>query len=303
MVDNAEWLRPTLLIPFLRDVGKHFTVSYMLQKESVKSRLQEGISYTEFSYMLLQAYDFLHLFRTRRCELQVGGLDQWGNITAGTELIRRVEAGEAHGLAAPLVTTATGAKFGKTEGGAVWLDPDMTSPYKLYQFCVNVDDRDVESYLKIFTFLSSEEIAALMASHGRDPGARVPHEALARDFTARAHGAATAERVRQASRVMFGAIDPREADADTWRTLAREIPHGPLRDGFDAPVPAIDLVARSSLVSSKGEARRLLSQGGVSLNGRTLAPDARVGPDDLLAGGYLWLRRGKKSDFIFTTAP
>ncbi len=303
MVDNAAWLRPVRLIPFLRDVGKHFTVSYMLQKESVKSRLQEGISYTEFSYMLLQAYDFLHLFRTRRCELQVGGTDQWGNITAGTELIRRVEGGEAHGLAAPLVTAASGAKFGKTEGGAVWLDPEMTSPYQLYQFCVNVDDRDVEVYLKIFTFLSSEEIAGLLAAHARDPGARLPHQTLARDFTARVHGAATAEGVRRATRIMFGEVDPRDADADTWRTLAREIPHGALGERIAGPVPAIDLVARSSLVKSKGEARRLLAQGGVSLNGRPLAPDATVGPGDVLAGGFLWLRRGKKSDFIFTTAP
>ena len=230
-------------------------------------------------------------------------MDQWGNITAGTELIRRVEGGEAHGLAAPLVTTASGAKLGKTEGGAVWLDPEITSPYKLYQFCINVDDRDVESYLKIFTFLSSDDIANALAAHGKDRGARIPQQALARDFTARVHGAATAERVRHASRIMFGEADPREADAATWDMLAREVPHAPLQNGLEIPVSAVDLVAGSSLAKSKGEARRLLSQGGVSLNGRPLAADATVGAADVLPGGYLWLRRGKKSDFIFTTAP
>jgi len=172
VLDNAKWLTPLPTIDFLRDVGKHFTVNVMLQKESVQARLEGGLSYTEFSYMLLQAYDFLHLFRERGCTLQVGGSDQWGNITAGVELIRRVEAGEAHGLVAPLVTTATGQKFGKSEAGAIYLDPALTSPYKFYQFWINVDDRDVESYLKLFTLKSRQEITELAARGTQDAAAR-----------------------------------------------------------------------------------------------------------------------------------
>src|SRR6059036_3130193 len=172
LLDNAKWLVEQRLIDFLRDVGKHFTVNVMMQKESVKARMDSGLSFTEFSYMLLQAYDFLHLYRERQCTLQVAGSDQWGNITAGVDLIRRVENGEAHGLVAPLVTTATGSKFGKTEAGAIWLDPAMTSPYKFYQFWINVDDRDVESYLKLFTLKPRQEIDALMSEQKRHSAAR-----------------------------------------------------------------------------------------------------------------------------------
>lgn len=303
MMNNAEWLRALDLVTFLRDIGKHFTISYMLQKESVKTRLETGISYTEFSYMLLQAYDFLHLFRTCGCELQLGGSDQWGNITAGTELIRRVAGGEAHGLAAPLVTTSAGTKFGKSEEGAVWLDPSMTSPYKFYQFWVNVDDRDVEQYLKMFTFLPRDDIGHLMASHAKDRGARVPHKRLALDLTARVHGDATAQQVQEASQIMFGELPPEDAGADTWQTLVAELPHGPLPGAFGRGMPVADLVASSTLVKSKSEARRLLAQGGLSLNGRPVAPETAASPRDLLAGSYLWLRRGKKTDYIFIGAP
>jgi tyrosyl-tRNA synthetase len=302
MLNNLEWLAMLDVVGFLRDIGKHFTVNYMLQKESVKSRLDSGISYTEFSYMLLQAYDFLHLFRTRNCELQLGGSDQWGNITAGTELIRRVAGGEAHGLSTPLVTTAGGAKFGKTEDGSVWLDPEMTSPYQFYQFWVNVDDRDAESYLKIFTFDGREEIDALLAMHTRDAGARAPHKRLAFDATSRVHGETVARQVREASRIIFGELDPRDADPTTWKTLAAELPSGALPADFASGVQAVELVARSTLVKSKSEARRLLSQGGISLNGEPLSIDASTSPTDLLAGRYLWLRRGKKTDFIFTAS-
>src|SRR5467141_4951072 len=188
LLDNAKWLGSQGLIDFLRDVGKHFTVNIMLQKESVKARLDAGISYTEFSYMLLQAYDFLHLFRKEGCTVQVGGSDQWGNITAGIDLIRRVEGGEAHGLVAPLFTTATGAKFGKTEGGAVWLDPALTSPYTFYQFWMNTDDRDAERYLKLFTLLSQDEIKALLRSHDKDPSRREAQKRLAIEVTQMVHG-------------------------------------------------------------------------------------------------------------------
>ena len=179
VLDNADWLEQQSLVAFLRDIGKHFTVNLMLQKESVQARLDAGISYTEFSYMLLQAYDFLHLFRKERCTIQVGGSDQWGNITAGVDLIRRVESGEAHGLVAPLVTTASGAKFGKTEAGAIWLDPALTSPHPLYQFWVNTDDRDPERYLKFFT-LTADDIRTLMVAHVMNPGARAAQRKLAK---------------------------------------------------------------------------------------------------------------------------
>ena len=297
VVDNAEWLTALGLVSFLRDVGKHFTLSYMLQKESVKSRLEEGISYTEFSYMLLQAYDFLQLYRQEGCELQLGGSDQWGNITAGRELVRRVTESEVHGLTAPLLTTSDGGKFGKTEEGSVWLDPSMTSPYKFYQFWMNVDDRDVLPYLRSLTFIPRDEIGDLMERHSGRPEERIPHKTLAGDVTARVHGDEAAAGALSASRVMFGELDPREAGATTWETLAGELPSGELRLSGD--ISAVDLLAKSSLCKSKSEARRLLQQGGVSLNRQPLAADASVGPDRVLEGGYLWLRRGKKADFIF----
>jgi tyrosyl-tRNA synthetase len=301
LLNNAEWLCRLDLVGFLRDVGKHFTISYMLQKESVRSRLDSGISYTEFSYMLLQAYDFLHLYRTRRCELQMGGSDQWGNITAGIELIRRLEGAEAHGLCAPLLTTASGAKFGKTEAGSVWLDPALTSPYKFYQFWINADDRDVEGYLKAFTHWSREEIAALMAEHERRPEARIPHRALAREVTARVHGVEAAARVEQASRVVFGDLEPRTASAETWRTLAAELPTAPLPAGAGPETPVVELVTSAGVIKSKSEARRLIQQGGLYVNGeRVGAPDSAAG--EPLDGGFYWIRSGKKNQFLLVPA-
>lgn len=299
MLSNLDWLGRLELVSFLRDIGKHFTLSYMLQKESVKSRLDAGISYTEFSYMLLQAYDFLHLYQAEGCELQLGGSDQWGNITAGTELIRRVAGGEAHGLAAPLVTATSGAKFGKTEEEAVWLDPQVTSPYRFYQFWVNTDDRDIESYLKIFSFKTQDDVVELMARHQREPGVRWPHRALAADVTQRVHGADALARVVEASRILFGELDPQQASGDTWQLLATELPSREIR--LDEPLPAADLVTRAGLAKSKSEARRLLAQRGISLNGAPLGDDASTGREALLAGRYLWLRRGKKTDAILFT--
>jgi tyrosyl-tRNA synthetase len=301
IVNNAEWLTSLNLLEFLRSTGKHFTLSYMLQKESVKSRLDEGISFTEFTYMLLQAYDFLQLFRTRQCELQLGGSDQWGNITAGRELVRRVEGAEVHGLSAPLLTTASGVKAGKTEEGALWLDPSLTSPYAFYQHWVNTDDRDVQSYLRVFTFQTESEIADLMRHHEADPGTRGPHRALALDLTGRVHGADVAARAVEAARILFGELDPRAAGADTWRMLAREVPSAPI--DLSSPKDALELTLAAGFCKSKGEARRLLSQRGVYLNGAPLSEHDTAGSDHLLAGGFLWLRRGKKNDAIlFTTA-
>ncbi len=297
VLNNAEWLARLDLVGFLRDVGKHFTVSYMLQKESVKTRLDSGISFTEFSYMLLQAYDFLHLYRTRGCELQMGGSDQWGNITAGIELIRRLEGAQAHGVAAPLLTSASGAKFGKTEAGNLWLDPGLTSPYKLYQFWINADDREVESYLKAFTYLSREEIEALMAEHAGRPEARVPHRELAREVTARVHGAEAAQRVEQASRVVFGDLEPRSASAETWRTLAAELPTTPLPATAGPETTVVELVTSAGVIRSKSEARRLIQQGGLYLNGeRVVSPDSTAG--EPLDGGFYWIRSGKKNQFL-----
>ncbi|MCZ6915956.1 MAG: tyrosine--tRNA ligase [Gemmatimonadetes bacterium] len=299
-MNNADWLRPLVLVDFLRDIGKHFTISLMLQKESVKTRLDSGISFTEFAYMLLQAYDFLHLYRTRGCELQMGGSDQWGNITAGTDLIRRVDSGEAHGLCSPLLTTASGTKFGKSAGEAVWLDPAMTSPYEFYQFWINVDDRDVESHLKIFTFKTQAEIAGLMEQHGADPGAREPHHALARDLTAQLHGEHAVERVAAASQLFFArsTVDAiRSASVEVWETLERELPCWTMTRA-DLPTGIVDLVANSGLTDSKGEARRQLRQGGISVNGERADMETTVGEDNLLGDRYIWLRRGKKKDVI-----
>ena len=293
MVDNADWLTKLDLVGFLRDTGKHFTLSYMLQKESVKARIESGISFTEFSYMLLQAYDFLELFRRHGCELQMGGSDQWGNITAGMELIRKVEGGAAHALVAPLVTTSTGAKFGKSEGEAIWLDPERTSPYQFSQFWINQDDRDVERYLGMFTFLARDAIAGLMQDHARHPGARAPHRALAKDLTTRVHGAEAADGAAQASRIMFGDLEPKSAGAGVWRTLAGELPTAPAA-GVTSTTPAIDVLVKAGVVKSRGEARRQIEQGGVAINGaRVTDPAATVG--DPLDGGYYLISRGKKT--------
>jgi len=288
LLDNAKWLGEQRLIDFLRDVGKHFTVNVMLQKESVQARLETGLSYTEFSYMLLQAYDFLHLHRERQCTLQVAGSDQWGNITAGVDLIRRVENAEVHGLVAPLVTRASGQKFGKTEAGAVYLDPAMTSPYKFYQFWINADDREVERYLKLFTLKSKDEIAELMARQEKDPAARPAQTALAADVTTRAHGADAAASAAAAAGVLFGDFDPRRAGPLVFETLAQEVPTTPVaRDALTL----VDAVVQAGLAKSKSEARRAIEQGGIYVNQQRA--DA-ITPADWIAGGNLLLRKGKK---------
>jgi tyrosyl-tRNA synthetase len=294
--NNADWLRPLGLMEFLRDAGKHFTVSYMLQKESVKSRMESGISFTEFAYMLVQAYDFWHLWRTERCELQLGGSDQWGNITAGAELISRKEGGAAHGLVLPLITTASGAKFGKTEEGAVWLDPERTSPYKFYQFWLNSDDRDVERWLRYFTFFPMEEVKALVAEHGLDPGKRLAQRRLAEEMTARIHGAEIARNVVDASRLLFGGMDLRAAPAEVLGVLSREIPSARLTGAELGGLPIADALVRSGLASSKGDARRGIQGGGFSVNGEAVSSvDRRLEPADLLAGGYVMLQKGRRN--------
>ena len=292
LLDNARWLGDQKLIDFLRDVGKHFTVNVMLQKESVKARLESGLSFTEFSYMLLQAYDFLHLFRERQCTLQVGGSDQWGNITAGCELIRRVANAEVHALVAPLVTMASGQKFGKTETGAIYLDPQLTSPYKFYQFWINVDDRDVEKYLKLFTLKTRSEIEELAAQQQRDPAGRPAQRALAADVTTRVHGADVLQGVVRASAILFGEEESRSADAHVFDILAQEIPTA-TAEGADTTI--VDAVIQAGLAKSKNEARRAIEQGGIYLNQQRIDDAARtLGPGDWIAGRNALLRKGKK---------
>jgi tyrosyl-tRNA synthetase len=293
LLDNAKWLVEQHLIDFLRDVGKHFTVNVMLQKESVKARMESGLSFTEFSYMLLQAYDFLHLYRERQCTLQVAGSDQWGNITAGVELIRRVENAEVHGLVAPLVTRASGQKFGKTEAGAVYLDPEMTSAYKFYQFWINTDDRDVEKYLKLFTLKGRAEIDELMAQQQREPAARPAQRALAADVTARVHGADQLNGVQAASAILFGE-EQAEVHPQVFEILAAEIPTVVVEGASDG-LALVDLVARAGLAKSKSEARRSIEQGGIYVNQQRIDDVARtIASNDWVGGRNLLLRKGKK---------
>ena len=294
--NNADWLRPLRLMDFLRDVGKHFTLNYMLQKESVRSRMETGISYTEFSYMLVQAYDFWHLWRGEQCELQMGGSDQWGNITAGTELISRREGVQAHGLVFPLLTTAAGGKFGKSEAGNVWLDPDKTSPYQFYQFWLNTDDRDVERLLKFFTFLPLTEIQTVVAEQAADPGKRAGQRRLAEELTARVHGAATLRGVMQASQILFGRLDLGQAGTEVFEVLASEIPTTRVSRAELEGLGAVEALVRVGLAQSKGEARRGVEQRGFSVNGAPVTEGERkLGAGDLLAGSYVLLQKGRKA--------
>ena len=294
--NNADWLRPLGLMEFLRDAGKHFTVNYMLAKDSVKNRMEAGISYTEFTYMLIQAYDFWHLWKTEGCELQMGGSDQWGNITAGTELISRKEGKSAHALVLPLLTTASGAKFGKSEEGAVYLDPRKTSPYKFFQFWLNTDDRDVERILKFFSFRPLPEIAALMAAQAADPGKRAAQRALAEEMTARVHGEATLKGVVAASRLLFGGGDLGEAGAEVFEVLRREIPTAALPRAELTATAVADALVRSGLASSRGDAKRGIQGKGFSLDGALIGDaERKLTEHDLLAGRYLLLQKGKRN--------
>jgi tyrosyl-tRNA synthetase len=302
--NNAEWLQPLGAIAFLRDVGKNFSINYMLAKESVRARLQEGISFTEFSYMLLQAYDYLELHRREGVTLQIGGSDQWGNITAGIELVRRTTGAAVHGITMPLVTRADGAKFGKTEGGNVWLDPTLTSPYRFYQFWINSDDRDVGRYLRYFTLMEREAISALEQQVRDRPESREAQSALAFDVTARVHGDHAARLARDASRLVFDRkADPRQLSPAALELLRDEIPFRRLaavRDVAVAPSGAarlsvVDMLVHTGLAQSKSEARRYIQQGAVSVNGRRIAAEEFwIDPSEALAGAYFLLRKGSR---------
>jgi len=293
--NNADWLRPLGLMDFLRDIGKHFSINYMLAKDSVKSRLESGISFTEFTYMLIQAYDFWHLWKTEACELQVGGSDQWGNITAGAELIARKESASAHGLVLPLVTTSSGAKFGKSEEGAIYLDPQKTSPYKFYQFWLNSEDREVEKWLRYFTFFAMDEVRAIMAEHERDPGKRGAQRRLADEMTERVHGRNALRNVLEASRLLFGGADLRAAAPEVFEVLAREIPTVRAARAELVGVPVLDALVRAGLASSKGDARRGIAGKGFLVNGEVPALERTLADADLLHGRFVMLQKGKKN--------
>jgi tyrosyl-tRNA synthetase len=293
MVDNAEWLTKLKAIDFMRDVGKHFTVNYMLQKDSVKGRMDAGISFTEFSYMLLQAYDFMELNRRHGVTLQMGGSDQWGNITAGTELIRRSLGAEAHGITMPLITTSAGTKFGKTEAGAVWLDPARTSPYKFYQFWINTDDRDVGKYLRTFTLLSREEIESLDTATNERPEKREAQRALARDVTERLHGEGSVRAADEVSGLLFGGLDPASLSKEAVEALREEIPSFKA-SSLTEPQAVIDgVTSENGVFKSRGDAKRMVQQGGVYLNGQRV--DGELKSVTPLHGKYVLLRKGAKN--------
>jgi len=301
MRNNADWLRPLDLIGFLRDVGKHFTVNYMLQKDSVDSRIgsETGISFTEFSYMLLQAYDFAELYRRDGVSFQLGGSDQWGNITAGTTLVRKMHGAEAHGVTLPLLTTSAGTKFGKSEAGAVWLDAARTSPYQFYQFWIGADDRDAGRYLRTFTLLSRPEIEALDEITATTPEKREAQQLLAKTVTTMIHGAEAAQTAFEVSTLLFAKGDPTALSASALAALAREVPTAAVErtESFDT----LALFVSAGLTASKGEARRLLQQGGLSLNGVKLsADDTTLASDRLLRGQYFLLRKGARDYALIT---
>ena len=295
VVNNLDWTSPLSAIEFLRDIGKHFSVNQMLAKDSVASRLDAGgISYTEFSYQVLQSYDYLELFKRHGCTLQLGGSDQWGNIVAGLDLIRRVEGGSGHALTVPLLTKSDGSKFGKTAGGSVWLDPEMTSPYAFFQFWLNSEDKDVINFLKVFSFLSHEEINALEKSHNENPGLREAHRALARELTTLLHGAETTQRVEAAARALFGQGELGELDEATLASALAELPRATISKNEEIPT-WVDLIAAAGVVDSKSAARRIVKEGGAYLNNVKISgEDFAPSKSDFLCGKYAVLRKGKR---------
>ena len=293
--NNADWLRGLPLMEFLRDTGKHLTLGFMLQKESVRSRLESGISYTEFSYMVIQAYDFWHLFRTEGAELQVGGSDQWGNITAGIELIGKRERRPAYGLVFPLVTNASGTKFGKSEAGNIWLDPARTTPYEFYQFWINLDDRDVGRYLKLFTFLPLDEIDRVLADHARDPGKRLAQRRLAEDITSRVHGRHAADEAIETSMALFGGKAGRGSGPAPSEMPTRQVS----RTALGNHLGVVELLVSSGLATSKADARRGIQGKGFYLNDEPIeTADLQLGENHLQGSPderFIILRKGKKN--------
>ena len=306
MVNNYDWMKEYSFLGFIRDIGKHITVNYMIAKDSVKKRLgadsKSGMSFTEFTYQLVQGYDFLVLYRELGCKLQMGGSDQWGNIVTGTELIRRIDEGDAFALTCPLITKSDGGKFGKTEEGNVWLDPNRTSPYKFYQFWLNVSDEDAEKYLKIFTVLTREEIETLAGEHEKEPHTRVMQKRLAEEVTVMVHSRKDYEMAVEASGILFGkgtTESLRRIDEDTFLSIFEGVPIFEISPS-ELGVSAIELLAgETGIFASRGEVRRLIAGGGVSINKEKLTdPERQITANDLLNDRYLLVQKGKKNYFL-----
>jgi tyrosyl-tRNA synthetase len=295
MANNLDWTKSITALELLRDIGKHFSVNQMLAKDSVSSRLEAGgISYTEFSYQVLQALDYLELYRRHQCKLQLGGSDQWGNIVAGLDLIRKVEGGSAHALTIPLLAKSDGSKFGKTAGGAVWLDPEMTSPYEFFQYWLNSDDADMPKFLRVFSMKGRAEIERLIETVQTNPGAREAHRELAREVTTLIHGAQAATMAESAGKALFGQAELSELDLTTLDAAFAQLPR--VEIGKNEPIPSwVDLLAASGVVDSKSAARRIVKEGGAYLNNQKVsAEDFTPKKEDFLHGKYLLLRKGKR---------
>lgn len=313
MVNNLDWMASFKLIDFARDIGKHLTVNYMMAKDSVKKRLgaeaKEGMSFTEFTYQLIQGYDFLHLYEHHNCLLQMGGSDQWGNITTGTELVRRKLSGKAYALTCPLITKSDGTKFGKTEGGNVWLDPEKTSPYKFYQYWLNASDEDAEKYVKIFTFLTKDEIDTLIAAHREIPHQRQLQRKLAQEVTAMVHSAEDVVRVEQAAQILFGkaTTDSLKAlDAQTLLDIFEGVPQAEVtaeKLAADGLSITDALAAETGFLKSNGEARRALKENSISVNKEKVTEAKHITSSDLICGNYVLLQRGKKNYFLLVVKP
>lgn len=307
MVNNYDWMKDFSFLDFIRDVGKHITVNYMMAKDSVKKRLNgetaDGMSFTEFTYQLVQGYDFLHLYKNKQATLQMGGSDQWGNITTGTELIRRKEQGKAYALTCPLITKADGTKFGKSEGGNIWLDPERTSPYKFYQYWLNTSDEDAEKYIKIFTFLSKETIEALIEEHKQAPHLRVLQKALAEEVTVMVHSREDFENAVKASNILFGnasAEDLKALDAKTFLDVFDGVPQAEIAmDELKNGIDIVDVLnTKSGFMKSNGEARRALNENSISVNREKVQEGFTLTTTDLINNQFVLLQRGKKNYFV-----
>ena len=304
ILNNYDWMKDYLFLDFIRDVGKHITVNYMMAKDSVKKRMETGISFTEFTYQLLQGYDFLTLYRTKGCRLQMGGSDQWGNITTGTELIRRMEGGEAYALTCPLITKADGTKFGKTEGGNVWLDPEKTSPYKFYQFWLNCSDEDTSRYIRIFTLLPKEEIERLEEEHKAAPHLRILQKALAKDITIRVHSEKDYEAAVAASEILFGKGTTemlQQLDKDTLKSVFEGVPTFEVSRELlkGEGINIVELTAaETNMFASKGEVKRALKENSISLNKAKITDTYQVTEKDLLSDSIILVQKGKKNYYL-----
>ncbi len=310
LVNNYDWMKTFSFLEFIRDVGKHITVNYMMSKDSVKKRLgadsKSGMSFTEFTYQLVQGYDFLHLYKEKNCKLQMGGADQWGNITTGTELIRRIEGGKAFALTCPLITKADGGKFGKTESGNIWLDAAKTSPYAFYQFWLNTSDEDAEKYIKIFTLYSREEIETFVQQHREAPHLRQLQRILAEDITVRVHGRDELEAAQAASNILFGKSttdDLKKLDERTFLAVFEGVPISEIsREKLVNGIGIVEFLAEeTNIFPSKGEARRMLKDNGVSVNKEKVSENTQMGEKDLLGNQYVLVQKGKKNYFIVKT--